>query len=248
MLEIDKKIGPFRVKEVWFSDAIFDVKHCQRLVFRACKKEFEKSNFQQERFTTLTLDLTKDLGTIWQGMDKSSCRYAIHRAEEDGVKIAINKHYEGFHRIYKQFNRNKGLPISRWRPNDMKKYGTLFTAVLNNKVVAGNFYLEDENNIRWLLGASQRLENVPKQEKTIISNANRLIIWETIKYAKLKNIQEFDFGGYYTGNRPDKQKKGINSFKKSFGGELKTYYNYYKNYSMLYKILLTSYSLVRQHL
>jgi len=248
MLEIDKKRSFLKVKEIWFSDTIFDVKHCQRLVFRACKKEFERPDFQQERFTTLTLDLTKDLESIWQGMDKSSCRYAIHRAEEDGVKVFINEHYKEFYGIYRQFNRNKGLPIGWWRPSDMQQYGVLFTAALNDKVIAGNFYLEDEGNIRWLLGASQRLENVTKQEKIIISNASRLIIWEAIKYAKLKGKKEFDFGGYYTGIKPDKQKEGINAFKKSFGGEIKTYYNYQKNYSILYKALFAIYSLVRQYL
>jgi len=246
MLEINKKIGFLKIKEFWFSDDIFDVKNCHKLVFRACKKKVGKIGFQQEEFTTLTLNLEKDLETIWQGMEKSSCRYAIRRAEKDGVKIFINKHYREFYRTYKRFNRNKKLSVTHWRPDDMQKYGTLFTAVLNNKVIAGNFYLEDKRNIRWLLGASQRLEALSNQEKIAIGNANRLIIWEAIKYAKLKRIQEFDFGGYYISTEPDQQKEGINAFKKSFGGELKNYYNYQKNYSRFYEIAYKMYNLIRR--
>ena len=97
----------------------------------------------------------------------------------------------------------------------MQKYGTLFIAKHQGECIGGQLYIEDKDTIRWLIGASKRL-NVSKEEATLIGNANRLMIWEAIKYAKSRNIKEFDFGGYYTGIQPDKQKEDINKFKKSF--------------------------------
>lgn len=125
----------------------------------------------------------------------------------------------------------------------MKKYGTLFVAEFDGEIIAGQLYLEDENYIRWLVGASKRLE-VDSNKAILISCTNRLIIWEAIKYAKEKGIKEFDFGGYYTGKEKDKQKEKINVFKKSFGGELTIQYTYKKYYSKIYQIIKQAYQTI----
>ncbi|NQE54743.1 hypothetical protein C5S29_14225 [ANME-1 cluster archaeon GoMg3.2] len=112
----------------------------------------------------------------------------------------------------------------------------------DGEIIGGQFYLEDENNIRWLVGASKRLE-VDRNQATLIGNANRLVIWQAIQYAKEKGIKEFDMGGYYTREAKDVQKERINAFKKSFGGELVTHYIYHKDYSRIYKIAKWIYQL-----
>ncbi len=96
--------------------------------------------------------------------------------------------------------------------------------------------VEDEMRIRLLLAGSKRLE-ADKDKSIIIGQANRLLMWEAIQYAHGKGLVEFDLGGYYTGDDENDPRININKFKKSFGGELQTLYNYRKYYSRLYRLL-----------
>ena len=241
-LEIEKKRYIFKTKAIWFSDYPFDVEGYDSVTFHACKTKVNMEGFTREEFTTLVIDLTQDLDVIWKNMSKSSCRYAINRAKRDGVKVKLNQNYEEFYEINRSFRENKGLPLGSETVEFMKKYGTLFVAEFDGKILGGQFYLEDKNNIRQLIGASERLE-VSKEMATLIGNANRLIIWEAIKYAKEKGIKEFDFGGYYSGKVKDEQKEGTNIFKQSFGGKLVTHYIYQKDYSRVYKLAKKIYQL-----
>ena len=247
MLLISRKASIFKIKEIWFADSPYDVDNCHSVKFNACKNKVDTNDFNCEKHTTITIDLTQDLDKIWKKMKKSSCRYAITRAEKDEIKIKVNQNYNEFFKIYHSFRNKKGLStISSflWNPEIeiMNHNGTLFTAEFNNEILSGNFYLEDKNNIRWILGASKRLA-VDREKATLIGNANRLIIWEAIKYAKNKGIKEFDLGGYSLSADKDKNnpKYGINRFKESFGGELKVYYTYYKDYNKIYALVRNIY-------
>jgi len=235
MLEINKKILFFKIKEIWFADKPFDVDKFHSVLFRACKRNLDVSGFEKKEFNTLIIDLNQDLNKIWENMDKSSCRYSVNRAEKQGLIIKINQNYKDFYQINRLFRKKKKLSQSfSWNLELMEKYGTLFVAEFKGEIIAGCLFLEDKDNIRWLFGASKRLQ-ADKTKATLIGNANHLIIWQAIKYAKAKTIKEFDFGGYYLGQ--DKEKERINRFKKSFGGKLATHYIYEKFYSKLLKIL-----------
>ena len=95
----------------------------------------------------------------------------------------------------------KGLGVNVVGFDILKKYGTLFIAEHDGELLGGQFYLNDKMHMRWLLGSSKRLE-VNKEKATLIGNANRLITWEAIKFAREMDVTEFDFGGYYTGSDP----------------------------------------------
>jgi hypothetical protein len=43
-------------------------------------------------------------------------------------------------------------------------------------------------------------------------------------------------GGYYSGSNADDPRHGINDFKKSFGGQVRTHYNYRRDYSLLFRM------------
>jgi lipid II:glycine glycyltransferase (peptidoglycan interpeptide bridge formation enzyme) len=86
--------------------------------------------------------------------------------------------------------------------------------------------------------------DVSREEANLIGNANRLLWWEGIKYAKEKRIKEFDLGGYYTGENKDDPRRSINTFKENFGGQLITRYNYDKIYSRTYKWARSLYRLI----
>ncbi len=192
--------------------------------------------FSFKEFSTSIIDLKEDLDSLWKNLSKSSCKYAIKRAKREGIKINININYEEFIKINNSFRESKKLSKSYLNDVElMKKIGTLFIAKLGDEILGGNFYVNDEKNMRWLLGASKRLE-VNKEKATLIGNANKLLIWEAIKFGKRNGIETFDLGGYSL-DKNNSEKMGINSFKKGFGGEFKTFYYYSKDYSKLYHIL-----------
>jgi len=234
MLEIERKRLIFKTKEIWFSDYPFDVGGCDSVIFRACKNKVDMKGFTREEFTTLVIDLTQDLDAIWKNME-GSCRRRIKRAKKNGVKIKLNQNYEDFYEINRSLRKSKGLPLYDESIEFMKECGTLFVEEFEGEIIGGHFYLEDEQNMRSLIAASKRLE-VSKDMASVISDANRLAIWEAIRYAKEKGIKEFDMGGYYTGKVKDEQKERINIFKKSFGGVLTTHYIYQKDYSKICKL------------
>ena len=244
MLEINRKIYMFNSKEIWFADYPFDVEGYDSATFMECKNKVDRAGFTRREHTTLVIDLTQNLDTIWRNMGKKSCRYEINRAKREEVIVKINQDSNEFYQMDRSFRAKKGLGTgSLYHPEFMRKYGTLFTAEVTGETIAGQFYLEDENNIRWLVGASKRLE-VDRDKAIVIGCANRLIIWEAIKYAKEKGIKEFDFGGYYTGGDTNDPRYSINIFKQSFGGELTTLYNYDKVYSRAYKWASSLYRLI----
>ena len=81
----------------------------------------------------------------------------------------------------------------------------------------------------------------------MIGNANRLLHWEAIKYAKEKGIKEFDWGGLWSVEEAEKDesKRTVNFFKQSFGGEIITCYTYQKIYSKIYKLGQRFYDLAK---
>jgi len=236
MLEIEIKGHIFKYKEIWFADYPHDVKGCTSVTFRECKNKVDIAGFTRQEHTTLVIDLTQDLDIIWKNMGKKSCRYEINRAQREGIVVKINHNFDEFYQMDKSFRGKKGLGAgSLCHPEFMRRYGTLFTAEVAGEIIAGQFYLKDEDNMRWLVGASKRLE-VDRDKAILIGCGNRLMIWEAIKYAKENGIKEFDFGGYYTGRDKNDQRYSINLFKESFGGELTRHYIYQKGYSRAYKL------------
>jgi lipid II:glycine glycyltransferase (peptidoglycan interpeptide bridge formation enzyme) len=254
MLTIDKKIFIFDIKDVHFSESPFDIEGCDLLTFYYCSNKVDAKGFNCKEKLTSIIDLTQDLNKIWQKMSKTSVRYKINRAQKEGIKIQKNNRYEEFFDIYKNFMRKKGFKSSFQIfgvgiiPLEvMKKNGTLFVAEYNGELLGGVLLLEDKTNIEAFIAASKRLEN-ETMNSLLISRANRLIWWEAIKYAKEKSLKEFDLGGLWSEAEVEKdpKKKGINTFKLKFGGEVVTRYLYEKIYSKRLKLLYNMYSLKKE--
>jgi lipid II:glycine glycyltransferase (peptidoglycan interpeptide bridge formation enzyme) len=243
MLEIERKTFVFKNKEIWFADCPYDVEGCDSVSFMQCKRKVDLAEFACYDFDTLVIDLTQSLDAIW-GNIRKSCRNEINRAVREGIKVRINENFDEFYEMNKSFRRKKGLAGKVLPSEFMKRYGTLFTTELNHEVLSGILWLEDETNIRGLQTASKRFDAM--REKAIMAGyANRLMWWESIKYAKEKGIKECDLGGYYTGENKNDPRYTINIFKQSFGGQLVTRYNYYKVYSRTYKLARSMYRRAR---
>jgi lipid II:glycine glycyltransferase (peptidoglycan interpeptide bridge formation enzyme) len=250
MLTIDKKILTFDLKEVHFSDHPHDIDDCDFLNFRYCKNKVDVKGFTPKKEFTIVIDLTQDLDTIWQNMDKN-VRYWIKRAQREGIRIRMNEGYNQFFQIYRSFIQKKGIKslfdvfgVGTYTLESTKKNGTLFVAEYNGELLVGTLYLEDDSQIRSWIGASKRLE-VDNGKKKLITCADRLIDWEAIKYAKAKGIKEFDLGGIWSEEEAEKdiEKKGINTYKLSMGGKTVTRYSYQKFYSKTFSLAYYLYGL-----
>jgi hypothetical protein len=239
MLEIEYKKAIFRVKSVWFSNYPFNVENCDLVMFSSCKNNVDLVDFYKEDDTTLIIDLTQNLDQIWGDMSQST-RRSINKAKRDGVNIKINENYKDFIQIMKRFRKEKGLKPIRLTADFMKKNATLFVAEFNGEIICGQLYLEDEDNICWYIGASKRLISNAEKAK-LIAKANKIMVWEAIKYSKDKGIKEFDFGGYHLGNNNDLFVAEDSTFKKRFGGKIVTRYYYVRNYSEMSKLALKVY-------
>ncbi|UCE75217.1 MAG: peptidoglycan bridge formation glycyltransferase FemA/FemB family protein, partial [Methanomassiliicoccales archaeon] len=191
--------------------------------------------FTRQEAATLVINLTQDLDVIWKNMNKT-CKNLINKAMRQKIVVRLSENYEEFYKMLTRFRKKKGLSGLIERFDVIRKYGTLFVAEFDRKTLAGNIYLEDDNNIRWWIGASKRLD-VDKNMQKMIGDANRLLIWEAMKYAKEKGIKEFDMGGYYTGGDKNDPTYTINIFKQGFGGELTMYYTYERDYSKIHRFV-----------
>jgi lipid II:glycine glycyltransferase (peptidoglycan interpeptide bridge formation enzyme) len=192
------------------------------------------------------IDLTQELDQIFMEMS-ASYRKAIRRAEKNGIVVKNSTNYDVFYAINQRFRKQKklssydgGVDVTY-----MEKYGTLFTAEIEGEIVAGYLDLEDEKNIRGLIGASLRFE-ADKDKMRSIADANKLMTWEEIKYAKAKGLTEYDMGGYYTGTEKDEEKERINYFKQGFGGKVVTHYIYQKDYSVAYKMAKSTHKIIQK--
>ena len=245
MKEIDKKhCLLFKVKEVWFADDVFDVNGYSCVVFRGCEKKIDISGFQCYESATLVIDLTQTLDKIWDNFGRSSCKYCIKKAIKDGIEVRMNERYKEFCVMNKTFRKSKKLTTSLVHsPMFFEKNGVLFIAELHDEMLGGSFFIEDESRIRWIVGASKRL-SVSTGKAGLIGCANRLILWEAIKYAKNKGLKEFDFGGYPISPNVSDDVSKVNAFKKSWGGNLTLQYNYVKNYSLFYRIYKKIYMMI----
>jgi len=246
MVIIEKKHFFLRSKDVWFSDYPFELSGCDTVMFHECKNKVDLPGFKREEFTTLVIDLTRSLEDIWRDLN-DTCRNNISQARRSMAKMKINEHYSEICEMNDVFRVQKGVDVTHVSVDFMKKYGTLFVAELDGKIVAGRFYFDDSDHFRTLVSVSNRL-SVEKSQARLIGNINRWLTWESLVYAKEHGIKIFDLGGFYTGNVPDPQKEAINKFKKSFGGTLVTYYHYRKDYLPLYGILKKLYRFLKRRL
>jgi lipid II:glycine glycyltransferase (peptidoglycan interpeptide bridge formation enzyme) len=228
MIEFERRMGPYKISEIWFSDDIYDVDGVDAVQFRNSCFSGDKEGFLKEASTTLVLDLTKSIDDIWKGMTES-CRNQINRTKKDNITVRFNEKYQEFYEMNQDFRKRRGLPPAFISPEEMRKNYFLTTYESNGTLMGGILSIKDNHRIRLLVSCSIR-----DLESGILPNtfgrANRLANWEMIKYAKEEGLVEFDFGGYATGELGE-QLKGINKFKLSFGGTICDKFSYSKSYS-----------------
>lgn len=222
-------IFPFFLKKcwIWFADP-GDVKNCAMVNFFSYNN-VDTPGFHKKKGLTLVIDLTQDINDIWLAIRKKFTRSLISKGEAQGVIVKIDNNFNNFRKIYKDFRTKKHLSADKF---SLFKNGLLFSAYYQNKLIAGHVFVADDKYIRSWVAASIRLDDLNGKDKRLVGCANRMLIWEAIKYAKNKGLKLFDMGGIDI----DGKNQLLKEFKESFGGQQTDCYYYHKVYSPILKL------------
>jgi len=213
----------------WFAKP-FDVKGAAMANFFSYEK-YDVDGFKRSDGLTTVVDLRQDIETIWSKMRKKFIQKQIKRGEKNGVVVNQDPNFGQLKKIYTDFRKASGLPKDNI--SACKKNCVLIAAYHKRKMIAGGIFVSNGVYIRALVLASLH-KSETSRDREVIGQANRMLIWKAIKYAKETKHQWFDLGGI----SPDSDKKHMRTlaeFKEAFGGERKQCYYYFKVYSPIIK-------------
>lgn len=223
----------FKKKWIWFSDPC-DIDDADMVNFFSYNKINVKGFKQKEGLTTV-MDLSQEIDAIWNKLRKNFIRKQIQKGERNKIEIRQDCNFKEFAKIYKIFRKDKSITNDKWKA--FRDNGVLFSAYFEQQMIAGGVFIGDKKYVRaWAL-ASLRLNGKSGKLKEIIGQANRMIIWEAIKYFKMNKYEQFDLGGI-SPESPEISQRTLAEFKEAFGGERKECFYYYKVYSKLLKFLI----------
>ncbi|MBC7943273.1 peptidoglycan bridge formation glycyltransferase FemA/FemB family protein [Candidatus Saccharibacteria bacterium] len=181
--------------------------------------------------STITLDISEKLETILTNLPQKG-RYAIKRAERDGVTTKLvkttEKNCQIMFELFKataegQFDiRSYAYYRSFWQRFEAAGSGQLFFAYVDGKVVAGAYAMVYGKKSTYKDGASVR--------KRTTYGASHLLQWRVIQWAKSKGSLLHDFCGSPPSdelNNSEHRHHGIGLFKTAFNRTVTDYVGCY---------------------
>lgn len=221
----------FKKQWVWFAEPS-EVPDADSVTFFSYS-DVPARGFRKKEGWTSVIEIFKPEEEIWKALRPGFIAEQIIKGQKKGIIIKQDNNWVGFEELYKSFREHKGIPKDDVRL--FKKHGLIFSAYLSGELLASAVFIADEKNIRaWAL-ASKRLDGLEGKKREIVGQANRMLLWEAMKYGKKEGMLRFDLGGIalpLDGVTPP-----LTIFKEAFGGSrLKNYY-YSKTYSPLLKII-----------
>jgi len=173
---------------------------------------------------TWILDLSRSADDLWRNME-GRARTAVRKAEKSGV-IVRSADREGdldiYYALHTETYRRTGVPPhpkayfeAIWR--DFKSNGMAqvwFAEVDGNVIAAENFGVYKKAAIYWTGAANSdglKLE------------ANSMLQWAAMQWMLDSALEWYETGEAHP-FAMDAKSKGLNDFKKSFGGEMYPYY------------------------
>jgi len=181
--------------------------------------------------STITLDISGNLENILTKLPQKG-RYAIKRAERDGVTIkrvkSSDKNCEIMYNLLTETAKGQfGIRSYEyfktfWQRFESAGLGQLFFAYFNNQVVAGAYAITFGHKSTYKDGASVR-------DRTAYG-ASHLLQWEVIKWAKEKGSLLHDFCGSPPSdeiNNSEHKHYGIGLFKTAFNKTITDYIGCY---------------------
>ena len=181
-------------------------------------------------FRTILIDLTKPGDQLLNECD-TTCRNEIRR----GIKI--NLEFEARLPILEDINFISDFQIGKGLREFNNHYKNNINAVvcragLNDQSLVTHLYIIGENQTTVRLVYSAVIDSAKCNLKVdslatqrLISIANRFLHYRSILYFKLNSFKIYDLGGIGA-NEGDPKIKGINFFKRGFGGSESIGFNY----------------------
>jgi len=243
MINIKKKISVLNLNERWFAESIAKTDFFKVTTLRKYLGKRPKFMIEDVSYT-LELNLSLSDDEIFSAF-KSNNRNEIRKAEKLDFRFKINsisiEEYVGF---YNKFAEAKGLSLISGEQLELYNLSnlTFFCSYDTNlDLLVAHAYLNDGKTVRLLHSSSQIHDMDDKEKRKIIGFFNRKLHWEAMKFFKSKSFQVYDWGGLAK-DTENRSLQGINSFKKSFGGEEVKVYNYN---SLLFAFLLKLHSFLK---
>ncbi len=216
----------------WF-EAPHDVSGYAAATFFSYEKT-DAPGFRRKETLTSVIDLSLDLETIKGRMRKNFVVKQMERGERRGIVVSAGEDMREFYPLYAAFAQSMGFV--RIPKRTLEENGILFLAQYEKQIIAAGVFIGDGAAIRaWVL-ASKRLGGADGRLRDVIGEANRLILWEAIRFAKAAGYRRFDLGGI----APDSDNAGwraVAEFKEAFGGERIPAYYYHKVYAPLSRLV-----------
>lgn len=224
---------PFKKQWFYFSDP-FDVPQVGAVDFFSYNR-VDVPGFSQKTGLTTVIKLDKPLEEIKSLFRKKFILEQIVKGEKVGIEVSRNGKISEFCYLYRLFRKDKGLSVDQC--SVVAREGIIFSAYHKNKLIAGGLFISDGKYLRaWALASCRLGVGNIGRDREIIGWANRLVIWEAIRYAKAESFYWVDLGGI----NPQSEKQGEQSlaeFKEAFGGERIETFFYHKTYSPTLRLL-----------
>ncbi|KKU65050.1 MAG: hypothetical protein UX86_C0002G0016 [Candidatus Amesbacteria bacterium GW2011_GWC1_47_15] len=164
---------------------------------------------------TFIIDLTRSEEELLKNMHPKG-RYNIKVAKKHGVQISENSSSSGLNsyldlmfggtaRRQKIYAHSENYHKQMWETLQPAGMAHLFTAEYQGKIIAAAMIFTFKDTAYYAYGASAL------EHKEVM--APTLLLWETVRWSKLRDLKQFDLWGAEEG-------KGFSRFKEQFGGQL----------------------------
>lgn len=194
------------------------------LIYMSKGSDWNSTNY------SLMIDITPEEKEILNGFHRNR-KYKVRRArDKDGLMAEMDQHpdkikMESLSSFYNEFAHAKGLAefdIERY--SAAAKAGCFLLATVcdsdGEKLVQNGYILDFEDKVStFAFGASHFRSYSDKS--ALIGRANSFLHYKAMCHLREMGFTGFDFGGLYIGD--DVSLTNISDFKRSFGGEVRTY-------------------------
>jgi lipid II:glycine glycyltransferase (peptidoglycan interpeptide bridge formation enzyme) len=156
---------------------------------------FRNSPHTNQPRASILIDLTEDLDAIFQRMSKSTKRYVKH-SEKQGVEVSVggSEDFATFYDLMQitgqrgQFStRIPAYYVNEWETFAKNDQALMLVANYQNQILAIHITYYYGEHAAYFHGASSG-----KQSDL---HSNKLLIWESIKWAKEKGCHTYDLWG-----------------------------------------------------
>jgi lipid II:glycine glycyltransferase (peptidoglycan interpeptide bridge formation enzyme) len=225
MIRFVKKFTGIGVSEVWFAEKITPVDRFKLSGYMHMQQAKTGIGVIAQHSCTVENSLLPDAESIFAGYSKT-VQVEVKQAQKKNIACRLTSNLAQFVDFYNDFAADRNIDLtSERRLKEMEPYLQISMAFENDILLAAHSYLADKDAgiVRLMQSASARLN--PAVDKQLTGRANKLLHYFDMLHFKKEGYHTYDFGGYAM-DTADKGLQGINKFKLSFGGEIKTCKNY----------------------